>query len=310
MDSRGHGERKTPDRQQGGSGDGSTTPSAAGSPGCQTTTIAELLREGASLTGDSARLDAQILLAHTLGCSRTHLFTWPEQEVPADLGARYRQLLHRRTQGEPVAHLVETQEFWSLSLQVSPATLIPRADTELLVELALALELPAAARVLDLGTGTGAIALALASERPGWSILAVDSQPDAMALARQNAQRLRFDQVEVRLSNWFQEVAGTFDLVVSNPPYIAPDDPHLQLGDVRFEPASALVASHGGYGDLAHIIDRGRHHLAPGGVLMVEHGAEQGERVRTLFAASGYLDIATHRDLGGHQRVTLGKVAS
>lgn len=272
------------------------------------TTIADLLRESTVLecVSDTPRLDGEVLLCHILGRSRAYLYTWPDAPVDDSDSEQFRALLHQRKQGMPVAYLVGMQEFWSLPLRVSPATLIPRPETELLVEMALALPLPENARVLDLGTGTGAISLALASERPGWRIVAVDNQPGAVTLATDNAHSLGLGNVRVMESNWFTAIEGPFDLIVSNPPYIAADDVHLREGGVRFEPRSALVAGEEGLGDLRRIVAEGGAFLAARGYLMVEHGAGQGAEVRMLFEGCGYGDVRTTQDIGGRDRVTSG----
>lgn len=272
------------------------------------TTIADLLRESRCLeaVSDTPRLDGEVLLCHVLGCSRTHLYTWPEACVDDGSAEQFLGLLRKREQGVPVAYLVGVREFWSLTLKVSPATLIPRPETELLVEMALALALPAHARVLDLGTGTGAIALALASERPGWRMVAVDNQPAAVALATDNANSLGLGNVSVVESNWFDALEGPFDLIVSNPPYIEAGDPHLEQGDVRFEPGSALVAGERGLADLRRIIAGARSFLARPGYLVVEHGAGQGVAVRGIFEGCGYGNVLTAKDFAGHDRVTSG----
>lgn len=272
------------------------------------TTIGDLLARATELApvSPSPRLDVEVLLCHCLGCDRSRLFARPEQAVEADALRSFEALLARRRQGEPIAHLTGEREFWSLALKVTPDTLIPRPDTELLVEAALARWPAARARVLDLGTGTGAIALALAAERPGWTLVAVDSNPGAVALARENAARHGLGRVRIRVSDWFQAVEGPFDLIVANPPYIAAHDHHLGQGDVHFEPASALVSGDGGLDDLAHIIGAGMDHLASAGLLMVEHGADQGDAVRRLFTETGYRGVETLRDLAGLERVTLG----
>ena len=226
--------------------------------------IASLLARSSELSGcsDSPRLDTELLLCHVLGKPRTYLYTWPEYRLLSAEVAGFNALFARRLQGEPIAYLIGRREFWSLSLKVSEATLIPRPETELLVELAIALPLEHAALVADLGTGTGAVALALASERPLWQISAVDACPDALTLAEHNRRELGFDNVRVLQSDWFSALAGSrFDLVVSNPPYIDEADTHLQQGDVRFEPVSALVATDGGFGDLAVIIQNAGEHL-------------------------------------------------
>lgn len=260
--------------------------------------------------GESPRRDAEILLEHVTGKARTFLLAFGETELTADQQAQLEVLLARRKTGEPVAHLVGEREFWSLPLYVSAATLIPRPDTECLVEQALA-RLPAApARILDLGTGTGAIALALASERPDCQVTAVDVMPDAVALAQRNLERLGLKNVTVQQSSWFAALADQqFDTIVSNPPYIDECDPHLGEGDVRFEPRSALVAADQGLADLSHIIIQSRQHLVSGGWLLLEHGWTQGEAVRALFQQAGYQQVETCRDYGGNERLTLGKMA-
>ena len=209
-----------------------------------------------------------------------------------------------------MAHLVGEREFWSLPLYVSAATLIPRPDTECLVEQALA-RLPAAAsRILDLGTGTGAIGLALACERPDCDVTAVDVMPDAVTLAQRNVARLGLTNVTVLQSSWFSALeTRSFEMIVSNPPYIDEHDPHLAQGDVRFEPLTALVAANAGLADLDHIVTTSRQHLLPGGWLLVEHGWTQGEAVRALFTQAGYTAVETCRDYGGNERLTLGQWA-
>ena len=258
--------------------------------------------------GESPRRDAEILLGHVTGKTRTFILAFDETPLaPADEAA-LEALLARRANGEPVAHLVGRREFWSLPLRVSPATLIPRPDTECLVEQALA-RLPAApCDILDLGTGTGAIALALASERPDCRVTAVDYVADAVTLAASNAAELGIGNVTVLQSNWFSALAGrTFGLIVSNPPYIDELDPHLAVGDVRFEPKSALVSAAEGLADLAHIVSTSRQFLPADGWLLVEHGWTQGEAVRQLFSDAGYRQVETCRDYGGNERLTLGQ---
>jgi len=230
--------------------------------------------------------------------------------LTADQQAQLSALLSRRKAGEPVAHLTGEREFWSLPLYVSAATLIPRPDTECLVEHALA-RLPATAcRILDLGTGTGAIALALASERPDCQVTAVDVMPDAVALALRNAARLGFNNVKIQQSSWFDALVGQqFDMIVSNPPYIDECDPHLSQGDVRFEPLTALVAAEEGLADIAHIVTVSRQYLTAGGWLLIEHGWTQAEAVRSLFTQAGYERVETCQDYGGNDRLTLGKMA-
>lgn len=259
---------------------------------------------------ESPRRDAEILLEHVTGKARTFILAFGETALTADQHAQLSALLSRRKAGEPVAHLTGEREFWSLPLYVSAATLIPRPDTECLVEHALA-HLPATAcRILDLGTGTGAIALALASERPDCQVTAVDVMPDAVALAMRNVARLGFNNVKIQQSSWFDALVGQqFDMIVSNPPYIDECDPHLSQGDVRFEPLTALVAADEGLADIAHIVTVSRQYLTAGGWLLIEHGWTQAEAVRALFTQAGYERVETCQDYGGNDRLTLGKMA-
>lgn len=257
---------------------------------------------------ESPRRDAEILLGHVTGKSRTYILAFDETTLTTQEGAQLETLLSRRVNGEPVAHLVGMREFWSLPLEVTPATLIPRPDTECLVEQALD-RLPESPRdILDLGTGTGAIALALASERPDCRVTAVDFVADAVALATRNACSLGINNVTIAQSNWFSALEGkTFGMIVSNPPYIDEQDPHLAEGDVRFEPLSALVAADEGLADLAHIIQKGRRFLLPGGWMLLEHGWKQGPAVRELYIQAGYDEVETCRDYGGNERLTVGR---
>ena len=272
-------------------------------------TIRDLLKHSqSSIDSDTAALDCELLLCHCLGKDRTYLHAWPEHAVDAAVRSEFHALLERRISGEPIAYLTGRREFWSLPLRVDHSTLIPRPDTERLVEVALALALPAAARVLDLGTGTGAIALALASERPGWQVLGVDVAEDVVQLARHNARELAIANARFLESNWFAAVAGQrFDLIVSNPPYIDANDPHLTQGDVRFEPRRALVAAQNGLAAIREIADAAPDSLNPGGWLLFEHGYTQAPAVRTLLAQRGYRDISTWNDWGGNERVTGGR---
>lgn len=271
-------------------------------------TIESLLKSAELPDSPSPRLDAELLLAHALGQSRSYLRTWPEREPDAAQCAAFAALLERRRAGEPVAYLLGRQGFWSLDLEVAPHTLIPRPDTELLVETALALGPGGPARVLDLGTGTGAIALALACERPAWQVLGVDRVSEAVQLAERNRARLGLGNVRFVESVWFSTLGGErFALIVGNPPYIAADDRHLNEGDVRFEPASALVAGQDGLDDIRRIVHEAPEHLEAGGWLLLEHGYDQAEAVRALFAARGFAAVESRRDLGGHQRITLGQ---
>lgn len=259
-------------------------------------------------TSESPRRDAEILLEHVTGKARTYLLAFGETLLTPEQEAQLAALLARRKTGEPVAHLTGEREFWSLPLYVSAATLIPRPDTECLVEQALARLPDGPCRILDLGTGTGAIALALASERPDCQVTAVDVMPDAVALAQRNLARLGFSNVQINQSSWFSALAQhAFEMIVSNPPYIDEHDPHLSQGDVRFEPLTALVAANDGLADIEHIITTAREHLVPGGWLLLEHGWTQGAAVHALFSAAGYASVETCRDYGGNERLTLGK---
>ncbi|WP_046006611.1 peptide chain release factor N(5)-glutamine methyltransferase [Pseudoalteromonas rubra] len=259
-------------------------------------------------SSESAKLDAEVLLLHILQKNRSYLFAWPEAELNAEQQQRFATLVERRQAGEPVAHLTGEREFWSLPLYVNNSTLIPRPDTETLVEQALALPLSAQAKVLDLGTGTGAIVLALASEQPGWQLIGVDFSHDAVALAEKNRQRLGFEHVEIYHSDWFSALADQrFDLIVSNPPYICEQDEHLSQGDVRFEPLSALVAPEQGYADIRHIIEQAQAYLAPDGYLMFEHGYQQAAGVQQIFAQMNYRNILTIKDMAGCDRVTMAQ---
>ncbi|MFM5425795.1 peptide chain release factor N(5)-glutamine methyltransferase [Aeromonas veronii] len=262
--------------------------------------------------GESPRADADVLLCHLLGCRRSYLMTWPERELDAAQQATLQGWLVRRLNGEPIAHLVGEREFWSLPLKVSPATLIPRPDTEVLVEQALTRIPQGPCAVLDLGTGTGAIALALKSERPEIDVWAVDRMADAAALARENSVALGLP-IEVRDGSWFEPLGEPdrdntprFAVIVSNPPYIDGADPHLEQGDVRFEPRSALVADDAGLADIRHIVAHAPAYLLTDGWLLLEHGWDQGEAVRQLLRDGGYREVATVRDYGDNDRVTLG----
>ncbi len=272
------------------------------------TIIASLLRSAQLPESPTARLDAELLLAAALGKSRSFLHTWPERIVSSEAARTFADYLQRRQNGEPVAYILGQQGFWKLDLEVAAHTLIPRPDTELLVETALALVPAEPTRVLDLGTGTGAIALALASERPAWQVTAVDRVAEAVQLAERNRLRLRLDNAKVEFSHWFSALAGnTYGLIVSNPPYIAAADPHLAEGDVRFEPASALVSGADGLDDLRAIIAAAPEHLDAGGWLLLEHGYDQAAAVAQCLVARGFEAVQSRKDLGGHERISLGR---
>ncbi|AVB13457.1 MULTISPECIES: peptide chain release factor N(5)-glutamine methyltransferase [Pseudomonas syringae group] len=272
------------------------------------TIIASLLRSAELPDSPTARLDIELLLAAALGKPRSFLHTWPERIVSTEAALAFAGYLQRRRTGEPVAYILGQQGFWKLDLEVAPHTLIPRPETEMLVEAALELAPAfAPAKVLDLGTGTGAIALALANERQQWKVTAVDRVPEAVALAERNRQRLQLDNAQVLNSHWFSALEGQqFDLIISNPPYIADADPHLSAGDVRFEPSSALTAGSDGLDDLRTIIADAPVHLSADGWLLLEHGYDQGPAVRELLIRHGFERIQTRRDLGEHERITFG----
>ena len=257
---------------------------------------------------ESPKRDAEILLGFVTGKARTFILAFGETRLTQEQQTELEALLVRRERGEPVAHLVGEREFWSLPLRVSPATLIPRPDTECLVEQALT-KLPSTpCSILDLGTGTGAIALALASERPDCDVTALDLVPEAVELARANAQNLGITNVKVLQSCWFSALNNQrFTLIVSNPPYIDEQDPHLAEGDVRFEPKSALVADNHGLADIEILVSDSRRFLEPGGWLMLEHGWKQGEQVRQLLCEAGFQDVETTKDYGGNERLTSGR---
>jgi release factor glutamine methyltransferase len=271
------------------------------------TSVRELLHAAAALPGDDSRRDAEALLGHCLGRSRAWLYTWPESDVAPEQARVYRDLLARRREGFPIAYLIGEREFWSLPLTVNQHTLIPRSETETLVEWALDLPLPGNASVADLGTGSGAIALAVASERASWQVAAADRSAAALEVAVANARRNGLEHVEFIESDWFSRLGGRrFDLLLSNPPYVARDDDHLRRGDLRFEPAEALVAGQGGLADLAVLVTGAPGHLLDGGWLLLEHGCEQGGAVRELLVSTGFSKVATRCDLAGLERVSGG----
>ncbi|MBD8872280.1 peptide chain release factor N(5)-glutamine methyltransferase [Rhodanobacter sp. DHB23] len=254
------------------------------------------------------RVDAEALLLHVLGQSRGWLFAHACDALDPDVQTAFDALVERRAAGEPVAYLTGRRGFWTLDLEVTPATLIPRPETETLVELALQ-RLPgdAAARVADLGTGSGAVALAIASERPHAQVVATDASAAALAVAQRNARRLGIANVRFVEGDWLAPLAGErFALVVSNPPYIEAADPHLAQGDLRFEPASALASGLDGLDDIRRIVAAARAHLEPGGWLLFEHGWNQGDAARALLDAAGYAEVFTARDLEARDRVSGG----
>lgn len=272
--------------------------------------IRDLLEQATQqIPASTARLDAEVLLAHVLDKPRSHLLAWPDRIPGPDQQIRFRELVSRREAGEPVAHLTGQREFWSLPVGVTADTLIPRPETETLVAAALAL-LPAdhPLDVADLGTGSGAIALVLAHERPTCRVLASDISAAALTIAARNARQLGLHGIEFVEGSWCSALVDRqFDLIVSNPPYIPESDVHLETGDVRFEPRTALVAGTEGMDDIIRIIECAPVHLAQDGWLMLEHGYDQGERVRALLCGHGYREVHTYRDDSGHERVTAGR---
>lgn len=263
---------------------------------------------GSNKETQTPELDVQLLLADVLGVNTSYFYTWPEKDVSDQDKAAFDRFLSERLQGKPIAYILGYQAFWSFELEVSESTLIPRPDTERLVEIALELiEGCQKPKVLDLGTGTGAVALAIASERADALVSGVDLIPAAVELARRNAQKLTLN-VNIHQSSWFNSVTDKgLDLIVSNPPYIDPEDHHLDEGDVRFEPKTALIASQKGYSDIEIIARDAREHLAESAWLAFEHGYDQGAGARQILELNGYREIETRQDYGGNDRVTLGR---
>jgi len=272
--------------------------------------LRDLLADAArAIGGDEARADAEVLLARALDRDRAWLFAHA-LDIPADADAqRYSALVARRVAGEPIAYITGRRGFWTLDLEVGPGVLIPRPETELLVELALErIPRDATSRVLDLGTGSGAIALAIASERPDARVIAVDSSAAALAIATRNRDGLRLANVELRHGDWFAPVAGErFDLIVSNPPYIAHDDPHLRAGDLRHEPPGALASGADGLDAIRTIVASAPRHLETGAWLLLEHGHGQGAAVRAVLEAGGLCEVFTAQDLGARDRASGGR---
>ncbi|WNC70989.1 peptide chain release factor N(5)-glutamine methyltransferase [Thalassotalea psychrophila] len=253
-----------------------------------------------------AKVDSQSLLASVLDKPISYLITWPEKQLTETQISLFDSFVKRRVEGEPVAFITGKREFWSLDFLVAPCTLIPRPDTEILVEEVLNNNPTEQLALLDLGTGTGAIALALASEHKQWQIEAVEYNQDAVLLAQTNAKQLNLAHVEIYQSDWFKAIDTNkrFNVIVSNPPYIAEDDKHLVEGDIRYEPKSALVAKDDGYADIRHIINVGRDFLCENGQMYLEHGFEQANKVQELFAEYGYEEVETINDFGGNPRIT------
>lgn len=271
------------------------------------TTRALLDRGARSLRGDEPRMEAEMLLIRVLGFSRAWLVAHSDDEIDEAHRAAFDALIARRARGEPVAYLTGTRGFHALELRVTPDVLVPRPETELLVDLALArIPVDAECRIADLGTGSGAIALAIARARPNARALATDASDRALAVARENARHLGLTNVEFAQGDWCVALAEArdLDLIVSNPPYIAENDPHLRQGDLRFEPHAALASGADGLDAIRSIVRDARAHLRKGGWLLLEHGFEQGAAVRLLLEQSGYREVFTERDLEGRERVS------
>ncbi len=260
-----------------------------------------------TIPGINCSLEAAVLLAHVLKKNRSWLFAWPEKALSRNQQFEFEDYLQRRLNGEPVSYITGIREFWGLLLKVSPDTLIPRPETELLVETALNRLQSETAKVLELGTGTGAISAALASERTDWQILATDVSDSALAIARENFKLLDLN-IETTLSNWFDDIPNKkFDLIISNPPYIEADNPHLKQGDLRFEPQTALASGKDGLNAIRQITRQAPNRLSDEGWLMLEHGYNQGEAVRGLFKQAGFSNIETLNDLSGNDRITIAQ---
>lgn len=271
--------------------------------------IAGLLAQAASRLGtEAARLEAEILLAACLDKPRSHLFAWPERRVNPGQRERFESLVERRATGEPVAHLLGRREFWSLSLTVTPHTLIPRPETETLVELALE-KIPGdrSLRIADLGTGTGAIALAIARERPRCDVIATDISAASLSVAAGNAARLGLGNVRFVQASWCRAFSCAFDIILSNPPYVAETDPHLGEGDLRFEPRIALAAGPEGMDAFHRIVPEAHAQLRHGGWLLLEHGYDQKDKVVQWMEAEGFRDISDHSDTAGLSRVAVAR---
>lgn len=274
--------------------------------------ISQALKQAiAALTesSPSAAIDAQVLLTFVLQCNTAHLAAWPEKELDQQQSTLYQQLIQKRSQGHPVAHLTGSREFWSLNFSTDNSTLIPRPDTETLVEFILEkFNGKKKLKLLDMGTGTGNIAISLAKENPDWLVTGSDISERALNLAEQNSKQLQADNTVFVHSDWFDSIAEqNFDIIVSNPPYIVDDDPHLSEGDVRFEPRTALTAGNTGMDDIEHLCKHAKTHLKKNGLLIIEHGYDQKQIVADCFTKNRFTEIEQRQDLSGHTRMTAGK---
>lgn len=273
--------------------------------------IQQLITQAAqrlATSSDSPVLDAEVLLCFVLKKPRSYLRAWCDSAVTKAQQTAFTNLVTQRQQGQPIAYLTGVREFWSREFLVSPAVLIPRPDTELLIELSLPL-VPTAApyAILDLGTGSGIIAITLAAERPNAQIIATDISPLALQIAQQNANRYQLNNILFYQSDWFTHIpAQHFQLIISNPPYIAADDAHLQQGDLRFEPQNALIAADAGLSEVKTIVATAKHWLTANGQLLIEHGYNQADVIQDIFKAEGYAQVQTYQDLSGQARVTGG----
>lgn len=273
--------------------------------------IRQTLQQATSILAESsptAELDAQVLLTFVLNCNTAHLAAWPEKDLDTQQNTLYQQLVQQRSHGTPVAHLTGSREFWSLNFLVNDSTLIPRPETETLIEFMLEqFADETRLKLLDMGTGTGAIAISIAKEKPHWEIFASDISEQVLVLATKNNQN---QQTDIRLiqSDWFSGITeNNFDIIISNPPYISSDDPHLSQGDVRFEPASALSSGKTGMDDIEHLCQHAKNYLSKNGWLIIEHGYNQKQLVADCFTENGYIEITQRKDLSGHTRMTAGK---
>jgi len=278
------------------------------------TTISQALRDARhslQATSPSPAVDASILLCHVLDCSPSHLIAWPDNQLSPHQATQFKEILQQRIEGKPVAYITGEKEFWSLSLKVTSDVLIPRPETETLVEFVLEkFSGSPALTVADLGTGSGAIACALAVERPAWNIIATDSSREALDIARHNASAHQLENIRFVHGQWLEPLADLdFDLIISNPPYVAIDDPHLAQGDVRFEPEAALASGKQGMDAITHLALQAGQHLKAGGWLIVEHGYDQQQLVYDCFQQGGFEDIVQLSDLAGQPRVTTGRYA-
>lgn len=263
-------------------------------------------------SSNSARIDAEVLLCHSLNCNTAYLAAWPEKILSIEQAQQFDQLIDQRKSGMPVAYLTGIREFWSLELEVTPATLIPRPETETLIEFILdQFDSKKKRQLVDLGTGSGAIALAIASERPGWKITATDISQDALAVAQKNAAKHHIHNIEFRISHWFEALENiSFDIIVSNPPYVAKDNSHLSTGDIRFEPAHSLASGISGMDDIEVITAAAPQYLKTDGWLVLEHGYDQQQAVFDCLKESGFKAIIQKSDLSNQPRMTAGRFSS